>query len=120
MPNFWGFHSLWDLRKSQTNIIFDKDLIKQFVDDLILKIDMVAYGPLWAERFATHDLDKAGFSFFQMIETSNISGHLCDSTRDAYIDIFSCKPYDLEITEQVIKKHFNPVFITMRNIYRQA
>jgi hypothetical protein len=37
-----------------------------------------------------------GYSMVQFIETSLISGHFSNLTDAAYIDIFSCKPYDPE------------------------
>jgi hypothetical protein len=31
---------------------------------------------------------------YQLIETSNLSGHFVDDTKDIYFDVFSCKQYD--------------------------
>jgi S-adenosylmethionine/arginine decarboxylase-like enzyme len=55
-----------------------------------------------------------------MIETSNISGHLVDSNGDAYIDIFSCKPVDIGIAQDVIQKYFNPEKIRVNFVTRSA
>jgi S-adenosylmethionine/arginine decarboxylase-like enzyme len=68
----------------------------------------------------------AGYSFFQLIMESNISGHLCsedcmmegvdaegksytyNNKGAGYIDIFSCKPYEAEVAVNCVKKHFKP------------
>jgi S-adenosylmethionine/arginine decarboxylase-like enzyme len=55
-----------------------------------------------------------------MIETSNISGHLVDSNGDAYIDIFSCKPVDIGVAEDMIRKYFNPKKVRVNFITRSA
>ena len=49
-----------------------------------------------------------GFSFCQMIETSNITGHFVDATGDFYIDIFSCKGYDVSVAQRLIQEFFDP------------
>ncbi|MGB1007498.1 MAG: S-adenosylmethionine decarboxylase, partial [Thalassobaculaceae bacterium] len=59
-------------------------------------------------------------SFFQMIETSNISGHLCEANGDAYIDIFSCKEYDTRKAQEIIEKYFEPAKVNLRFISRTA
>ena len=55
-----------------------------------------------------------------MIETSNISGHLVDSSGDAYIDIFSCKTVDVKVAEELINKYFNPKKARLNFITRSA
>jgi negative regulator of genetic competence, sporulation and motility len=83
-------------------------IIAKFVDELVVKIDMIKYGPLWIERFATHDPIKAGISFIQMIETSNISGHFVDHDGDFYLDVFSCKDYDEDEVIALVEEYFTP------------
>ena len=105
---YWGYHLLINGHNGRLDLISNKENVSKFVDDLVEKIDMVKYGPLWIERFATHDPDKAGISFCQMIETSNITGHFAENTGDFYIDIFSCKPYSREDAEEIVRQFFQP------------
>lgn len=105
---YWGYHLLINGRKGNTKLIADVDHVAAFVEELVDKIDMVAYGDLWIDRFATHDPSKAGISFCQMIETSNITGHFAENTGDYYVDIFSCKPYDTSVAEELARKYFEP------------
>lgn len=92
--------------------------VKNFIKRLVKDIDMVAYGPCHVHKFGSGN--KAGLSAFQLIETSNISAHFCDETGDAYIDIFSCKPYDREIVKNLSKYYFSPKAITEHYIERTA
>lgn len=115
----WGWHLLLDCRAGNKNIS-DKDSIVAFVQKLVKDIDMVAYGPCWIERFATHDPSKAGISFCQMIETSNITGHFVDATGDFYLDIFSCKPYNADHVVDLVYEWFEPEHIIDRLITRDA
>lgn len=81
---------------------------------------MVAYKDPVLEHFATHDLDKAGFSLVQLIETSSITGHFVDKNGDAYLDIFSCKPFDIELVKRVVMIYFHPQKIKTHYLTRQA
>ena len=114
----WGYHLLLDCKQGDIDKIGSKNHIADFVSTLINNIDMKAYGDLLIERFATHDPDKAGISFCQMIETSNITGHFVDLNGDFYIDVFSCKPYDKDVVIELTKLYFNPGQIIDRYIER--
>jgi S-adenosylmethionine/arginine decarboxylase-like enzyme len=81
---------------------------------------MKAYGAPILEHFATHDPSKGGYSLVQLIETSSITGHFVDINGDAYIDIFSCKPFSFETVKEVVHEFFQPVSIKMHFLTRQA
>ena len=117
---YWGYHATFDCKSCDMATISDKEHMKNFIKELVEKIDMEAYGDPVIEHFATHDPDKAGISFFQMIQTSNISGHLVDINGDAYIDIFSCKEYNVVEAKSIIEKYFKPKAIRQNFITRQA
>jgi len=91
-----------------------------FVKELVVAIDMVAFGEPWIERFATHDLSKSGISFCQMIETSNITGHFVDADGNFYVDVFSCKPFNNDTVVEVVDKYFKPQKVRMHYISRDA
>lgn len=118
--SYWGYHALFDCASCEHDKITDRENIYNFIKELVEEIDMVAFGEPMIEHFATHDPTKAGWSFVQMIETSNITGHLVDSNGDAYIDVFSCKPFDIEVAQSVIKKYFNPDKVRVNYITRSA
>ena len=55
---------------------------------------------------AESDAEIAGFSFTQLVDTSLVSGHLVDSTRCVFIDIFSCAEYSTGTAEAFTRKYF--------------
>lgn len=117
---YWGYHAMFDCASCDIDKVTSKENVYNFIKELVPAIDMIAFGEPMIEHFATHAPDKAGISFVQMIETSNISGHLVDINGDAYIDIFSCKTVNVPIAEAVIQKYFNPKKIRVNFITRSA
>ena len=81
---------------------------------------MVAYGQPMIEHFATHDEDKAGWSLVQLIETSSITGHFVDKNGDFYLDLFSCKEFDIDKTTNFVKDYLQPKNIKQTYLLRQS
>ena len=48
----------------------------------------------------------SGYSMTQLIETSLISGHFANRTNTAYLDIFSCSPYEPETVASFARQFF--------------
>jgi len=117
---YWGYHLILDCAGCQREKITDRENLVRFVKALVVAIDMKAYGEPTVEHFATHDPEKAGFSLVQLIETSSITGHFVDKNGDAYLDIFSCKEFDIEMTKKVIDQFFQPEKIKVCYLTRQA
>jgi S-adenosylmethionine/arginine decarboxylase-like enzyme len=120
MSEYWGYHMMADCRGCERDLITNRAVLEQFIYDLVSDIDMVAYGEPTIEHFATHDPGKAGYSLVQLIETSSITGHFVDATGEAYIDVFSCKPFDVELVKCCINGAFKPTAIKVHFITRQA
>ena len=79
---------------------------------------MKAYGDPQIVKFGTGN--KAGFTLVQLIETSNICAHFCDDSGDMYLDVFSCKPFEREIVENIVKEFFNPQSMNGTFLLRNA
>ena len=116
----WGFHLLLDLEACDLDSVRSADTIRGFAQDLVDAIDMRAYGEPILAHFAEHKPEAAGWSLVQLIETSNITGHFCDLTGDAYLDVFSCKPFDADVAIAVAERWFAPCRVTQSLIARQA
>lgn len=117
---YWGYHLMLDCSRCGKALINSEENIRSFIKELVINIDMVSYGDPMVAHFATHDPDKAGFSFCQMIETSNICGHFVDKNGNAYIDVFSCKPFDNNEVIKTVEKYFSPEKIRLNYITRNA
>jgi S-adenosylmethionine/arginine decarboxylase-like enzyme len=94
--------------------VSDRDSIYSFNKELIERIDMVAYGEPIIQHLLPGD-PKQGYSLMQLITTSNICAHFMDNGGTAYIDIFSCKEFDIETAKSVVAKYFSPG--KMRTMY---
>jgi S-adenosylmethionine decarboxylase len=118
--DYWGYHLILDCQACNRNEISSRENLAAFVKTLVKEIDMVAYGEPMLEHFATHDSNKAGFSLVQLIETSSITGHFVDKNGDAYLDIFSCKPFHIETVKRVVNEYLHPQKIKTFYLTRQA
>jgi S-adenosylmethionine/arginine decarboxylase-like enzyme len=111
----WGYSTSLDLKKCNYKIK-DKADIKDYVLQLCDIIDMKRFGPCHIHKFGTDN--KEGYSMVQLIETSNITGHFTEQDNSAYIDIFSCKEYDVLELERFTKKFFDAQSFVSNTILR--
>lgn len=114
----WGFHCAIDIARCKPSLIRCPTHIATFTKTLVKRIDMKAYGEPQIVMFGTGN--KKGYTLVQLIETSNITAHFCEETNDAYIDIFSCKPYSVSEAVRVITEHFEPEDYKVQYLERQA
>lgn len=114
----WGYHLALDIAKCSPKTIRCPVHIKNFTKELVKQIDMVAYGEPQIVMFG--EGNKKGYTLVQLIETSNICAHFCEETNDMYLDIFSCKPYNVSDAMSVINKYFEPNNVRMTYFERKA
>ena len=117
---YWGYHLILDCKHCDLDKITSADNIRTFTKTLVERIDMKAFGEPTIEHFATHDPAAGGYSLVELIETSSITGHFVDENGDAYIDIFSCKTFDIDTAKAVIEEFFKPEKIRTIFLTRQA
>ena len=91
-----------DLKK-----ISDGEHIKRYLIELCDQVILMKrYGEAVVEHFGHDNPITAGYSMVQLIETSCVSGHFSEHKKSAYINIFSCKWFDVEKTTKFTKKWF--------------
>lgn len=113
----FGYHLMLDC--SGCEGIDSRDNIYNFIKDLVPTIKMEAHGEPVIEYLLPGD-PKQGFSLMQLITTSNICGHFMELDGTAYIDIFSCKEFDLTVARQVVEKYFKPKRVRVNFLTRHA
>lgn len=116
----WGWHLLVDMSGCEEQSINNPLNIDSFVRSIVRDIDMVPIGEpqiIWCD---THEPEKRGYTFIQLIETSNIIGHLCSHDNTGFIDVWSCKPYDRNVALQLIEEYFRPSKIRTQFVERTA
>jgi S-adenosylmethionine/arginine decarboxylase-like enzyme len=114
----WGYLLSLDMARCIPNTIRQDVIIRAFTQTLVREIDMIAFGPPQVVWFGSGN--KGGYTLVQLIETSSITGHFCEETNDAYLDVFSCKPFAPETVKRVVAEYFNPEAIRMTFLERQA
>lgn len=115
---YWGYHLILDCAGADHNAITDKDNIISFAKELVKEIDMVPYGEPQVIKFGSGD--KEGYTLVQLIETSNICAHFVDYNDTFYLDVFSCKTYDIDIVKALVVKYFKISSYKEAYIERQA
>ncbi len=114
----WGYHLTVDCAGCN-GAIRDEAAIRAFAADMVSALGMVAFGAPMTVRFGV-DPKVAGFTLVQLIESSNITGHFCEQSGEAYIDIFSCKTFAIADAIAVIEAHFAPQGLSHAYRERQA
>ena len=115
----WGMSTSVDLYKCNPESIRDADNIKEYVTTLCNDvIDMKMYGDCQVVHFGD-DPKVSGFSMTQLIETSLVSGHFANNTNAAYLDIFSCKWYDIEKMVEFSKSFFEAKSVSYKMCERK-
>lgn len=115
--SYFGYHLMMDC--SGCKDINSRENIYNFNKELVQRINMNAHGEPIIEYLLPGD-PKQGYSLLQLITTSNISGHFMELDGTAYIDIFSCKIFDIESARAVVDEYFKPKRIRINFITRQA
>jgi len=114
----WGHHLIINAGGCCRRSIRSAQEITKFSNELVQKIDMVAYGPPRVVHFGSGG--KAGFTLVQLIETSNIVAHFVEETDDLYLDVFSCKEFSPHVVEAVLRSYFQPKHLFLQLFPRQA
>ena len=114
----FGWELIIDLYDCDLEAISSEKKIQQYARELCDILEMKAYGPPMTPYFGENKEHTKGYSLVQFIETSSITGHFSEFTKAAYINIFSCKPYDAEKAETYTKGFFGAQRISSRYIVR--
>lgn len=117
--SYWGYHLMLDCANCDPEAIKDYDTIYKFTKELVEDIAMVAYGEPQIVNFGSGN--KAGYTLVQLIETSNICAHFVNETNTMYLDVFSCKDFDMETVKYLVRKFFgNDMKMKYNFVVRQA
>jgi len=114
----WGYHLIVNAAGCDPEAIRSKDVIQRFSEELVKRIDMVAYGKPQIVRFGTSV--QKGYTLVQLIETSCISAHFSEDTNEVYLDVFSCKTFRQKDALDVFRAYFMPKKMATEFLVRQA
>ncbi len=114
----FGWELVLDLYGCNPMTISSEKEIRRFARELCEVIDMKAYGDPLTPYFGENQEHTKGYSLLQFIETSSITGHFSENTGAAYINIFSCRPYDFDLAENFTKVFFGAKHVNSRCLTR--
>ena len=92
---YFGNHLILNLYGCDGDVIRDGLAIERYAVEAVNLLKMKAYGPPMVQHFGHESPITSGYTLVQLIETSNITGHFSDAKLSAYLDIFSCQPFDM-------------------------
>jgi S-adenosylmethionine/arginine decarboxylase-like enzyme len=116
----WGYQLILDCSGFNDGVE-DPDTLKKFIKELVEEIDMEAVGEPIIKHFPPEPADIRGYTIVQLIVTSSIVCHFMDQDHTGYVDVFSCKDFDPNDVERVMKKYFgDKLNIKSRFIERTA
>ena len=106
----FGPHLTLDLYSCDKSVLDDEDLIREFLHTLPDMIHMTKISDPHVTKYHGREgsFDKGGISAFVLIAESHISIHTFVEQRHAFIDVFSCKDFDVEKAEKIICDKFKP------------
>lgn len=91
----FGWELILDLYQCNPSKVRSRDEILTFMHQLCSQVlDMKCYGEPIIARFGEHRAVNMGYSIVQLVETSSVSAHFSELKNAAYLEIFSCKPFD--------------------------
>ncbi len=108
---YYGKELILDLHNCDPST-FTRKSIKKFFKQLCEKIDMVADTLYWwddndlAPELHQTEPHTKGTSAVQFILTSNITIHTLDILGNVYLNVFSCKDFDANLTIKFSEKWF--------------
>lgn len=114
----WGQHLILDLKGCDVDYLKWKDNIIEWCAEIVDAINMTPHGAPIIKHFATHSHEAAGYTLIQLIETSSITAHFAENIGEAYIDIFSCKPFVEKIAIDLTQRYFFPQITEKRSLRR--
>ena len=114
----FGYALMLDLYDCDLDVMRSRNKLKQYIEELCRLIDMKKYGKTMISYFGLQKPQTKGYSLLQFVETSSITGHFSEAWRIAYINIFSCKPFDAVKARVFTKKFFKASKINHRFLVR--
>jgi S-adenosylmethionine/arginine decarboxylase-like enzyme len=103
----YGYELQLDLYGCDMRFVNDAERLRRFVEELVRRIDMVAFGEFVCPHFGHTSPKTSGYSFQQWIETSMISGHVREANGTLYLNVFSCKEFDPKVVIRFSYQYFN-------------
>jgi len=102
----YGPHLMLDLNGCNESILDNLDACYSLLKDLPAMVGMTAITQPYVFRYSGSEPDDQGITGVTIIAESHISLHTYPRKQFAFVDVFSCKPFDTERTTDHIVRFF--------------
>ncbi len=114
----YGVESIMDIHKCDTSL-FTKENLLEYVKEVTQRSGMTVYGEPFVWDAMKYEEDHLnGISVLQWIMTSSIVIHSMNKTGVIFINIFSCKEFDVDMIANFSKEFFQGQTMDLRTIKR--
>jgi S-adenosylmethionine decarboxylase len=103
----FGPHLTFDIKCNETSALSDYNKIFKFLHELPEKIGMTKITQPYVFPYSGLVPEDEGITGVVIIAESHISIHTFPLKNYAFIDIFSCKPFDWSNISDIIKETFH-------------
>ncbi len=106
MKDVYGLHLMMRVSNVRNRAaLSDGESINRFLVELVHELDMnVLAGPMVTEEAG--EPQRAGYSGVIILYESHAEIHTYSNLGEAFLDVFSCKPYDVTRVEGVMNRYF--------------
>lgn len=98
----FGPHMTLDLSQCEPGKLADLDFVHGFLQDLPEHIGMTKITQPYVFRYAGLVPEDEGITGFVLIAESHVSVHTFQHKGYAFVDLFSCRPFDVEAARDYI------------------
>ncbi|OIO37637.1 MAG: hypothetical protein AUJ75_03875 [Candidatus Omnitrophica bacterium CG1_02_49_10] len=116
--SIYGKELILDLHDCDLDVISSKKKLAEYATKICKILKMKKYGKTLLPYFGLKKPYTQGYSMLQFIETSSITGHFSEHWKTAYINIFSCMPFDRARAREFTRKFFKAKRLHNRYITR--
>lgn len=102
----YGPHLMLDLNECNPEILDSLDACFDFLNEMPAMIGMTRITRPYIFRYEGSYVDDDGITGVVIIAESHISLHTYPQKNFAFVDIFSCKPFDTEVAKQHVIDYF--------------
>jgi S-adenosylmethionine decarboxylase len=102
----FGPHLMMDCRECDNDKINDLDLVSKFLDELPELVGMTKIIPPYVFRYNGLVPEDKGITGVVIIAESHLTFHSFVEKDYFFFDIFSCKPFDVDLVEKHVLETF--------------
>lgn len=110
--NYIGHHTIWDIYECNSDTCSFVDPIREILNKIVNELQLGKVDEAYKQ------FDPIGATGFILLEESHISIHTWPEKGYVAIDVFSCKPFNIETINTIIKEFFQTDLIETKVITR--